>query len=249
MVQIFATRGDTNITEPMIMCDPLVHIHKTVLMQRLLDSVARGYWWHTSGTVPLAKAERFSNKLDERYGVHRNANQRAYAKRMGWSNARLFLYASPNAPMLYWWLLATDGEGRVHGEERLARASDSRRRVRIGKNYELLRRTRPRAKGGGTVWTWRMTSECVGEWRSRILAACRRSDAHAVTQAIVSLYRAPGFSGIRHQVGKLAALLRSEWRRRHGNIDELLLPRVLPYVERLSDSSVPLSQVRQASRS
>ncbi|HGG59653.1 MAG TPA: hypothetical protein ENK26_07005, partial [Gammaproteobacteria bacterium] len=68
-----------------------VHIHKTVLMQRLLDAVVRGYVWHTSGTIPLHKAERLVDKFVERYHIDYNTNQRTYAKRKGRANARLLM--------------------------------------------------------------------------------------------------------------------------------------------------------------
>ena len=229
------------------MNQPLVHMHKTVLMQRLLDAVCHGYYWHTHGTVSVPKALRLAEKFSECYGVHRNANSRAYAKRMGQSNAKLFLYAASGTEHLSWWLLATNGDGSVHREEDLASATDARRRLRIGDNDELVRRTRPRGHGGGTVWTWRMTTECVREWRERIIMACRRREAGAVTQTVGSLYRCPGFSGIRHQVGKLVALSRKEWRRRHGNLNHFILPPALPYLERLRDTAIPLSELVERS--
>lgn len=225
------------------MYDPSVHVHKTVLMQRLLDAVIRGYCWHTSGTVPVQKAWHLAEKFARCYDVHLNVNQRAYAKRMGKSNSRLFLYAPPDSDSFLWWLLVTAGDGVVHREERLDRVSATRNRLRVGDDYELVRRTRASNKGGGTVWTWRMTSTCISQWRERIIYSCRRPDSFTVTQAIGSLYRTPGFSGNRVQVGKLVALARAEWLRRHGTLDAFILPPALPYVERLSDTNVMLSEL------
>lgn len=62
-------------------------------MQRLIDAVGRGYLHHTSGTVPIRKAQRMVEKFAQRYGIHFNTNQRAYAKRQGRANAQLFLLA------------------------------------------------------------------------------------------------------------------------------------------------------------
>lgn len=224
------------------MFDPPVHVHKTVFMQRVLDAVSHGYHWHTSGTVPLDKAQRLAEKFGERYEIDRNQNQRAYAKRKGQSNARFFLYASPKATSLTWFLLVTDGDGCIHQEERLRHAQDARGRIRLDEDYELIRRTRKSDKGGGTVWSWRMTKDCERRWRERIILACRQSHTLAVTQTIGSLYRVPGFSGIREQTGALVALTRSEWRRRHGTLDALLTPPKLPYIERMADTAVPLSE-------
>lgn len=210
-------------------------------MQRLLDAVSHGYYWHTSGTVPIDKAQRLVDKFADRYEIHRNENHRAYAKRKRQCNTRLFLYASPRATTLSWFLLATKGAGRIHQEERLQHAQNARFRIRLDADYELICRTQRSYKGGGTVWSWRITKACERRWRERIIAACRQSHPLCITQAIGSLYRMPGFSGIREQAGTLVALARAEWRRRHGNLDTLLLPPKLPYIERLSDTAVLLS--------
>ena len=225
------------------MYDPMVHIHKTVLMQRMLDAVVRGHYWYVFGTIPLHKAEPMVTKFAEHYGVDLNANQRAYRKRRGRANTRLFMYAHAESTDLYWWLLATAGTGWVHEEERLLHTVKDRQRIRIDDDYELVRRTRPRAHGGGMVWTWKMTRMCYARWRERIIHACRRSEPYEVSRAISSLCRVPGFSGVREQAGKLVALTRTEWRRRHGNIDALNFPPALPYLERLADTSVRLTAI------
>ncbi|WP_422126410.1 hypothetical protein [Thioalkalivibrio sulfidiphilus] len=225
------------------MHDPLVHIHKSVLMQRLLDAACRGYHWHTHGSVSVDKAARLSAKFAQLYRIDRNANQRAYAQRQGKANARLFMFATETNSHLDWWLLCTDGDGAVHELERLQNAYDKRHRVRIGNDYELLRRTRKRGQGGGTVWSWRMTHVCLEHWRVRVINACRRRESLEVSRVLASLYRVPGFSGTREQVGKLVNLARTEWRRHHGDLEGLMLPPRLAYVERLPDTSVPLSEL------
>src|SRR5690606_18464670 len=88
--------------------------------------------------------------------------------------------------------------------------------IRIADDYELVRLTRPSHKGGGTVWTWRMTRECYERWRVRLRSACRSSNTRHLGVALSSLRRVPGYSGLRYQVGRLTAEARMEWRRRHG---------------------------------
>ncbi len=226
------------------MYDVPVHIHKAVLMQRLLDGVTHGYVWYTAGAVPLSRAGRLAAKFAAHYGVDWNANRRAYAKRRGMANARFYLLAQDGSSSLLWWLLATGGSGAIHDQERLYLVSDRRRRLRIEPDYELVRRTRPRHAGGGEVWTWRMTPECYQAWRERIIQACRSKSPAAIRQALHSLYRVPGFSGIRHQAGNLVALARREWRRRHGDTDLPGLRAKLPYLERIPDTTVRLSDLR-----
>jgi hypothetical protein len=212
-------------------------------MQRILDAVIHGYYWHTSGKIALTKVQCLTDKFAENYDVHRTDNQRAYAKRTGKCNVRLMLYAPQNEDIVYWWLLATKGDGSIHRQERLLCTTQSHQRIRVMDDYELVRRTRANTKGGGTVWSWRMTRQCYEQWRERILSACRGSNTHAMMKAMGSLYRTPGFSGVREQVGKLVSLARHEWRRRHGNLEGLILAPKLGYVERLTDTSVPLSRL------
>lgn len=217
-------------------------------MQRLLDAVLRGYHWHTFGAVSGDKAQHLANKFAERYAVHRNEAQRAYAKRKGLANARLFFLAQHQWRDLHWWLCVTDGRGRVHMDEHLGDARERRSRIRIDDDYELLRRTRDRSRGGGTVWTWRMTRACYRQWREWIIEACRRPGPVEIRRAMGSLYRTPGYSGIREQVGALIVLARSEWRRRHGSLDDFVLPPRLRYVQRLPNTSVPLSEWKAGNR-
>lgn len=226
------------------MADPPVHVHKTVLMQRLLDAVSRGYTWYTAGTVPVSKAQRLADKFAHSYGIDRNENQRSYARRQGRANARLFYFAVSVRPeVLHWWLCATPGTGQVHELETLRCACERRTRVRVPGDYELLRITRKSEKGGGSVWTWRMTRECNEQWRIRLRQACRASSAAEVRLAIGSLSRTPGYSGVRQQVGHLIEFARREWRRRHGSLTDFPGLIKLGYVERLRDSSVPLKQI------
>jgi len=225
------------------MFDPQVHIHKTVLMQRLLDAVSRGYHFHVAGTIPLPKAQRLADKFSERYAVHRNECQRAYARSKGRANARLFLLAVPGSTDLLWWLCATSGVGSIHDEETLRDSREQRTRLRIETDYEAVRMTRRQNRGGGAVWTWRMTNECSTRWRVRILLACRGPGVAEIGPSIRSLYRTPGFSGIRQQVGELMVLARREWRHRHGSLDHFPVPLALPYVERLPDTSIRLSEL------
>lgn len=86
-----------------------------------------------------------------------------------------------------------------------------------------------------------MSRGCYERWRERIISACRQHAATEILSSMGSLYRVPGFSGIRQQVGKLVTLARHEWCRRHGSLEGLILPPTLSYVERLSDTAVALS--------
>jgi len=226
-----------------VMTDPLIHIHKTVLMQRLLDAVVRGHYWHTGGTIPLEKAARLAEKFTAHYGTTLNVNQRAYRKAKGMANAKLFFLAQRGSRDLSWWLVATSGVGCIHEMESLNDARARSSRIRVDEDYELLPVTRSKQRGGGTCWTWRMTRIRYGEWAETLLAACRKVSNRQATQLLGSLNRSPGFGGIRQQVYSLATAMKREWRRRHGSMSDFPEVAKLSYVERLSDTAVPLSEL------
>jgi hypothetical protein len=86
-----------------------------------------------------------------------------------------------------------------------------------------------------------MSAETYEALRIRVIDTVRRGDTHTVRQLIASLCRSAGFRGVRSQVGKTVALLRSEWKRRRGKEPLPRLPRLLPYVQRLRIETIPLS--------
>ncbi len=86
-----------------------------------------------------------------------------------------------------------------------------------------------------------MTEETYRGARQRVIELVRKRDEHALRQLLHSLYRAPGFAGVRRQVGKAVALVRAE--RKRGGLSCALpvLPAKLQYVARLKSESVPLT--------
>lgn len=219
-----------------------VHVIKTILMQRLMDAVLRGYTHHIHGAVTFDKAEKLCEKFTHHYRIADNTNQRYYAKKMGRANTRLFFYHAEGEDKLHWWLLATKGDGDVHRRERLLDARDRQSRIRSPGDYELLPLTRPKAHGGGTSWTWRMTKETYTTWRARMISCGRSRSNLLARQALYSLRKTPGFGGIRRQIGKLRAELRKTWIRHHGN--DVNLPGIskLPYLQRETDHTVELHE-------
>ncbi len=222
--------------------DPPVLLHKTVLMQRIADYIRLGYHWHTSGTVQLHKTTTFVRKISSLYLVHIRKDERYRRKRQNLGNAVLLLWQpEPSSGTIAWWLLVTDGHHPAHQLERLRNAQ--RERVNVT-GYELALMTKPdHAK---PVLTWRMSKETYEAWRERIIKSVRAKTDMQLNQAWYSLYRTPGFAGIRQQVGKLVALFRAEYQRSRS--EPFSLPRMkLRYVQRLKNTQIPLSAVlRQA---
>ena len=245
--------------------DPLVLASKAALMQRLADYVRLGYRYWTSGEIPLDRANRLVDKFHRLYEVGRSRNQRCSAKRDGIANSVLLLYLphtataaqhasgqepyadtprpyaesrEPQRESIRWFLLATEGDGLVHEQEKLRDAWSGSAQDRLQlTGYELVKLPRPgRAEPS---WTWRMTKETYDAWRSRVIDTARRPGMDT-TSLIELLYRSPGFAGIRSQVGKIAGLLRREWKR-HRAEPFGGLPR-LGYAQRLPSRGTPLSR-------
>jgi hypothetical protein len=86
------------------------------------------------------------------------------------------------------------------------------------------------------VWTWRYTRTRYEELREAVVQSIRRKRDDELRQLIHTLWRSPGFSGIREQVKKIADVIRSEWKRTRSNSETMPeIPARLGYVRRLPD--------------
>jgi len=224
--------------------DPDIPRFQTVVLQRLLDAVTQGYRHHTGGLVPAEKASALAEKFHSLYGVGATRNQRAYRKTQGQANARLLLYpVTDEAPGFRWWLLATPGGGPVHERERLKDATQAGERLTWGDRFELVHQPRP---GISARWTWRMTREEFQAWHERIRIAVRHRESDDLVQQLIwSLYRVPGFGGLRDQVKQLSRQLAKEWQRsRRASAPMPELPGFIGYVRRTTCEAFPLSLVQ-----
>ncbi len=218
--------------------DPPVLLHKSSIMQKVADYVRLGFTDYVSGVVAAEKASAFVRKMALYYRVDLGAdrNYRARSKANGDGCAILLLYGS--AKSLSWFLLVSSGTHPARSLERLKSAVDRDGRVIVQGDYELVRHTR---SGIRPSWTWRMTKQTYLGLRMRVIECVRKQDEQAIRQTIFGLYRAPGFAGVRRQVGKAAALLRAEWKRARGSHRPPAFPKNLPYIARLQSKAVPLT--------
>ena len=191
--------------------DVLVFDTKTQLMQSLQRNVGEGYYWHTSGTVPLEKARRLVRKFRDSYLIHLTGQHRWRRKKLGLGNARLFLWRENDQAPLTFVLLVTEGDHPAHDLEKLRDARKDDQRLSLT-GYELVRHQR--SGNAHHSWTWQMARQTYDDWRARIIKAVRHRDRDEMSQAWWSLHHVPGFGGNRHQVRQLVKLFRSEWRRR-----------------------------------
>ena len=247
--------------------DPLVLVSRQTLMQRVADYVRTGHVHWTTGEIAIERAPALVRKFARLYDVDLDRNRRFRAKQLGEADAVLLLLQAPaGGATLRWVLLVTAGEHPAHQLERLDDATTRDGRVHLF-DYELLhmakpgRRRTPAAsqtsgqarerhpdrlplqepEPGRLVLTWRMRAEVYEMWRNRALGAARGHNTFVLETFLADLYRAPGFWGIRQQVGKIVGLLRREHRRRHGSLAGCpKLPR-LYYVTRRPNRGVRLS--------
>ena len=71
--------------------DVLVLDSKSSLMQRVQRAAAAGYFWHTSGTVPVAKSRAFVRKLRDLYLIGLDKNSRYVRRKLKLANAVLLM--------------------------------------------------------------------------------------------------------------------------------------------------------------
>lgn len=209
------------------------------------------------------------NKFTLNYHVSADRNARARRKRAGLGNANLILFL--NNGVVLWWLLVTPqiaGDHAAHSIEKLRDATSKNGRIEID-GFELLSLPKKKAPADKdkinsegkkqpknllspsqpklTKLTWRMTDHKNQAWRDSIIEGVRKSSSRSIEVLIYQLWSSPGFSGIRSQIGKLAALYRAEVKRA-ARKDAPALPKRLGYVRRLSNQGITVAQLTLQAR-
>lgn len=102
-----------------------------------------------------------------------------------------------------------------------------------------------------TGWTWRYTAGAYQTWRDRLIGEVRAGEGAvaSLTQSIDTLYKSPGFRGVREQVKRLAQLLRAEWKRSRRPTEAMpAIPARIGYVRRLPDIGRRVGDLIKAGR-
>lgn len=241
----------------------IVFTSRTIVMQRLIDSINHGYSNWCTGSISVDRCSKMVKKFDLNYQALADRNERARRKRAGLGNSALVLWQSNG--LIRWWLLVTPlqaGNHAAHACEKLLDAHKPNGRIEI-EDFELVRLPQKAYKRAGstnngqlanktktqnTKLTWRMNEYKYSSWRASIIESVRNSGAHSLELLIYRLWSAPGFSAIRSQIGKLAALYRAEVKR-SGRMDAPTLPKRLGYIRRLRNQGITLAElVAQAQR-
>lgn len=207
-------------------------------MRRLTKLAGQGYVYHTSGTVPLVKAERLHQRFVQRYGTELSDDQRYRAFKRGECKTQHIMYYCASDQVVRWWLVCTDGSGAIREMESLGDARDKHHRLTFPApekyyaenssppRYEMVRYHDRDRKTGNTKtrWTWQYHRESYNNLLNRLtdaVAGVRYIDGEFVrdkrlVSILDSLQRTPGFHESRRQATVLHKHARKVWRKRQS---------------------------------
>lgn len=216
--------------------NPFILIKKTVFMQRICDLVRTGHTRYIQGVILLEKAGFMASKFDERFQVERGKLEASRARKRGEHSARLLFWLPEDSVQVHWILLYCPGT-ILDTSEKWREATDDRVQLT---GYELVRQTKTGADHA--VWTWRYTRTRHDELREAVVQAIRRGRDDELRQLIHTLWRSPGFAGIRDQVKKFKDVIKAEWKRSRKTAEGMPeTPAHLGYLRRLPDVGKRLS--------
>lgn len=245
--------------------NPWLFASKAAFLQRISDRVRAGARYYFQGTTALEKLPGTLTKLAARYPLNLKKITSERAKKKGEVTFNFLGYVEVKRRVVHWVVLANcaDPLALVTTGDRWRDALETRIEIT---HYELVRETRPtpplsamqRAKQAARVtptarsaapkkgasnrpgWTWRYTRRQVETLRETIITLIRGRRDHELEQLIVTLFRSPGFAGIRTQVWKLKTLVKSEWLRSRSKSEPLPdMPKNLGFVRRLANVGQP----------
>jgi len=215
---------------PTVPRDPFIFTKKASFMQRIADLVRTGHSLYVQGVIPIDKAGFLAGKFEQRFQVERNKLEASRARKQGEHSARLLFWLPDASEEVHWILLYCPGRV-IDTTERWRDALSDRINIT---GYELVRLTK--AGANHPVWSWRYTRTRYEELREAVVQAIRRKRDDELRQLIYTLWRSPGFAGIRAQVKKIADVIRGEWRRTRSKSEQMPeIPAHLGYVRRLPD--------------
>lgn len=210
----------------------LVFSRRELVMQRLMDAVTHGYSFWQSGSVSIERCPKLVKKFELNFQTSADRNLRVRRKRAGLGNAKLILWRDKE--IIFWFLLVTPPNSGLHAAHSLEKLQDAfmqGQRITIN-GFELVRITKKGAGKNGTSLTWRMEEQQYKGWRHSVIATVRKGSSRQMDELLRKLWSAPGFHGIRSQIGKLVALYRAECKRRSRK-DAPQPPKRLPYLRRM----------------
>lgn len=209
-------------------------------MQRCADLVRSGHHRYISGEISVGKAAYLEDKFRRLYDANLNRLEASRHRSRGRATSRLLMFAEEMRPgKLIWILLVTDGLLPIETNENWLDPMNARQRIAFW-GYELVRLPKPEEPK--PTWTWRYEKNRLQELRNRIRHLIRVKQDHELDAMINSLWRSPGFAGVRVQIKLIGQLIQDEWKRSRRQ-PELMpsIPRRIGYVQRLKDKGLKLS--------
>jgi len=225
---------------------PLIFTDKAIAMQSLADAVGNGYTRYVTGSTPIEKVEKTLAIFGLNYGAFADRNERARRKRKGLGNVMAVFFWRKDDRIM-WWLLSTPsemGSHPIHSSERLKNALLPQERIEID-GFELVRVPKPGTSE--SKLTWRMEEQKYQDFRDYVIDTVRSRSHNRMDNMLYQLWSMPGFSGIRRQIGKLAALYRGEVKRA-GVKDAPKPPRRLRYLRRIPHEGLTAREILNEAR-
>lgn len=211
-----------------------VFTKKTVFMQRIADLVRTDHVNYASGEIPLRKLDSLYKKFAKFYNCHFGKLEASRYRKKGYASARFLAYLPEDSDKAHWILLVSYGDFEFAELGKLEKWRDALKdRINLT-GYELVRITKPTEPK--PVWTWRYIKSREQELRDAIVSAIRHRQELALSQLINTVWRSPGFAGVRDQVKKMGNLIKEEWKRSRTATEQMPeIPQRIGYVQRLPD--------------
>ena len=171
------------------------------LQQYMLRIIPKGNHHWTGGTVAAHKLDDLAEKFSERYDTDIKDAKRYQLRKKKVASSRFLVSQLPDGRYL-WFLVATDGTGRIHEEETLRDARVTSERVIWNGEYILLKTNRPYFHGGGKHWSWWMLPTKEQEISAYIDHLAKEGDPR-LKSYLAELQGRPLHSGVRSQLWKI----------------------------------------------
>lgn len=216
--------------------NPYIHTKKTSFMQRLSDRVRRGARLYVWGQTPLKGVPQLVSKLDQKWPLNLTKMQASRRRKAGHGSYHWLGWWDDQSELVHWFVLLNPGS-EIDKTETWRDVVEDRLNLT---GYELVRHTR--SGKAAPAWTWRYSKVRLRTIRDALVSSIRcRRDLEA-EQIMTSLFKSPGFGGVREQVKKLRQLAIAEWQRNRSNAEIMFpLPKTIGYVSRLADKGVTWS--------
>lgn len=217
---------------------PWIFTKKTVFMQRVADKVRGGYNLYVQGSCTLEKAPHLFRKFSERYPLVVSKSTQDRRKTSNLNRYHWMAYFESDTQLVHWLLLLSPGAAPDTTE---TWRCPSAQRIKLT-GYELVRLTR--IGSAKPAWSWRYTRERHDDLRNALVSAIRTRRDPELQKLMHSIWRSPGFSGIREQVKKMKLLIQNEWKRSRSSAElPPEIPKLIGYVRRLPDVGEPWSDL------